>query len=408
MPGYVCIAMLEDPPYNLYLAATEEEPEEWCADLPLASHLLCYEGFIDPQAIQKQCVKQLKADGIEVKSGKAFAAQPHEVIRVFMSARDEALKNNQVVKNFDSSNDDEGGRLYDLAREHEEGSDQVVPDIKKAFKLFQQSADLSYSPAYFSLALAYLNGDGIKKDLNESLKWARRCIESGSVYGYEVAADCFVEAGMKEQASEMWLRCFRENDATKVEGVIFRYAYHASKGDVEIVHTEEIARLFGEVANRNKERAIKYPHLRQVVDWLRKKQVVDEPDIQDIGDLSDDTKKAINLAVKYAKKAGSMYGFQHATESLLRANLSKDAEYVWRYYFNLIKSLDDPVLLISCSDIHPYKNQVENKCITPVHTRDDVKYIFGLAKQVKEKNDDFMMVSYKNFIEWLAKVQPAA
>lgn len=408
MSGYVCIAMLEDPPYNLYLAATEEEPEEWCADLPLASHLLCYEGFIDPHTIENKCVKQLKADGIEVKSGKAFSAQPHEVIRVFMSARDEALKNNQVVKDFDDTEYDEGSRLYDLAREYEEGSDQVVPDLKKAFKLFKQSADLSYSPAYFALALAYLNGDGIKKDLNESLQWARRCIESGSVYGYWVAAECFVQAEMRAQASEMWLRCFREKNPDEIKKVLLNYARHASDSSVDRVHTKEIARLFCEVIDETEERAIKYPHLRRAIDWLKKNQEIDEPDMQGMDDLSDDTKKAIHLALKYAKKAGSMYGFKHATESLLETKLKKDVEYVWRYYFDLVKSIDDPVLLISYSDIHPYQKQVESGHINQVHTRDDVKFVFGLAKQIKDKNDEYMTVSYKNFIEWLAKVQPVA
>ncbi len=97
MPGYVCIAMLEDPPYNLYLAATEDEPEDWCAELPLTSHLLCYEGFKDPNSIVKKCIKQLKAEGIEAKTDKAFPAQPYDVIRVFIEVRDSALRKNKVV-----------------------------------------------------------------------------------------------------------------------------------------------------------------------------------------------------------------------------------------------------------------------------------------------------------------------
>ena len=39
MAGYICIAMLEDPPYNMILAATEEEPEEWLEELPLPRRL---------------------------------------------------------------------------------------------------------------------------------------------------------------------------------------------------------------------------------------------------------------------------------------------------------------------------------------------------------------------------------
>jgi len=155
MPGYVCVAMLEDPPYNLYLAATEDKPEDWCAQLPLTSHLLCYEGFKDPQSIVKQCFQRLKAEGIEAKTGKAFSARSHQVIQVFNSIRDDALKNNQVVKDFESTEEDEGSRLYDLAVEYENGSDQVIPDLKKAFKLYRQSAELGYRPAYLALAYSY-------------------------------------------------------------------------------------------------------------------------------------------------------------------------------------------------------------------------------------------------------------
>jgi len=81
MPGYVCIAMLEDPPYNLYMAATEEEPEDWRRSLPLPSHLLCYEQFNDPEDFVRQYAKALLVCAIKVLDGKAFLAPPHEAIR---------------------------------------------------------------------------------------------------------------------------------------------------------------------------------------------------------------------------------------------------------------------------------------------------------------------------------------
>ncbi len=267
MAGYICIAMLEDPPYNMILAATEEEPEDWLEELPLPSHLLCYESFKDTKVILKQFIQRLKLDGITAKADKAFTASPHEVIRRFIEVRNEAENNNQLVK--DAGDDyDEGKRLYNLAVEYEDGSNKIIPDLKKAFKLFMQAAELGYNPAYFALALAYSHdGNGVKKDLNESLKWAMRHIEGGGVQGYYVAADCFVEAGMKEQASDIWRRCFKERSTEDIKSVLSTYAGHASKDLVEQVHTPKIARLFGAAAEQE--------GIRQSYNWLLENQVTD-------------------------------------------------------------------------------------------------------------------------------------
>ena len=147
----------------------------------MPSHLLCYESFKDGNVIIKQLIQRLKVDGITAKVDKAFSALPHEMIRAFIEIRDKAVINDQLVKDIDDEDSDEGERLYDLAVEYEDGSNKIIPDLKKAFKLYMQSAELGYEPAYFSLALAYLNGDGVKMDLNESLKWAMREIESGGI-----------------------------------------------------------------------------------------------------------------------------------------------------------------------------------------------------------------------------------
>ncbi|PPD49987.1 MAG: hypothetical protein CTY13_02465 [Methylobacter sp.] len=137
-----------------------------------------------------------------------------------------------------------------------------------------QSAGLSYKPAYFSLALAYLNGDGVKKDLNESLKWSTRQIDSGYVFGYYSAADCFVEAEMKEQASDMWRRCFKEQITEDIQPVLLHYARHAAVRSVEQVHTKKIARLFGVVAEENKDLAKPGTGFQGAIEWLLANQVV--------------------------------------------------------------------------------------------------------------------------------------
>ncbi|MGZ8240214.1 MAG: tetratricopeptide repeat protein [Methylobacter sp.] len=274
MAGYICIAMLEDPPYYMILATTEEEPENWLEELPLPSHLLCYESFKDTKTIIKQFIKRLKADGITAKVDKAFSALPHEVIRAFIEIRDEAVINNQLVKDIDDDDYDEGERLYDLACEYENGSNKIIPDLKKAFKLYMQSAELGYTYAYSALAIAYQYGDGVKKDLNESLKWRMRDIESGSIYGYFSAANFFIEVGMKEQASDMWRRCFKEKSTEIIQNQLLEYARHAARGSVEQVHTKKIAKLFGVVAEQNKDLAKGDTGYQGAIEWLLENQVV--------------------------------------------------------------------------------------------------------------------------------------
>ena len=275
MAGYICIAMLEDPPYNMILGATEEEPEDWLEELPLPSHLLCYESFKDTKVIIKQFIQRLKVDGITAKVDKAFSAPSHQVISVFIEIRDEAVINDRLVRDMDDDEYNEGERLDDLAREYEHGSNKVIPDLKKAFKLYMQSAELGYAPAYFSLAQAYFYGHGVKKDLNESLKWSIRNIDSGNLMGYYNAALCFVDAGMKEQASDMWRRCFKERSQEQIQKVLLFYASDASEGLVEQVHTKKIARLFGIVAEENKDLAEQGNCFQSAIEWLLANQVVE-------------------------------------------------------------------------------------------------------------------------------------
>ena len=272
MAGYICIAMLEDPPYNMILAATEEEPEDWLEELPLPSHLLCYESFKDTKVILKQLIQRLKVYGITAKADKAFSASPHEVIRLFIEVRNEAENNNQLVK--DMYDDDEGERIYDLACEYEHGSNKIITDLKKAFKLYMQAAELGYDLAYLSLAQAYFYGDGVKKDLDESLKWSMRDIESGGVMSYYLAANCFVDSGMKEQASDMWRRCFKERTTKQIQNVLHFYALYAAEGTVEQVHTKKIARLFGAVAEEKKDLAERNAYWQGAIEWLLENQVV--------------------------------------------------------------------------------------------------------------------------------------
>lgn len=186
MTGYICIAMLEDPPYNLIVAAIAGEPKDWCAKLPLSSHLLCFEDFKNPDIIFKQFIQILKAKGITVKTDRAFPAQPHEVIRAFNQVRDETFNSQQVTKEvIDAEKREQShGRAKDMS---------VV--LKKAAETEHQRA-LTAKRSTSTRLLAthqrkrigkFAVQDGIAEDTETGLMWLRfahgQTWQNGTVVG---------------------------------------------------------------------------------------------------------------------------------------------------------------------------------------------------------------------------------
>jgi len=402
MSGYFCIAMLEDPPYNMFIAATENEPEKWRDELPLPSHLLCYEYFDDADEVERQCLQTLNAQGVPAKVSKAFSAAPYEVITAFLEARDnlnlalDSCEDSEVEINEDEAdqlyelaqeldihnperfnlmsraagcghmyalvevaecfdygwgceknfmqafeaakqaidflrdydlNPDLGERLYDLADDlndaqarfillkkladigcidalfgaarcycdgrgisidpkmalklightdltalsasqrnalgkiyfdlanvYKEGIEKTIPDLKKSFKYYKQSADLGYWPAYQGVAWCYLDGDGVKKDLNEALDWALRLIDMGCGYGHVIATECYNEAGMKEEAENLWRQFFEkllantEKDDTEKAYTMSSYVEQVLSKKITPVHTKKETQHFSKYA----------------------------------------------------------------------------------------------------------------------------------------------------------------
>lgn len=345
MAGFVCIAMMKEPPHFMTIGITEYEPDVWAETLLSISHLLCYEGFNDPDAFERQYLQQLEKTGIHTKSGRPFVAAPDEVIKVFIAVRDEFMhlqreeqqknagliivndyeddafyeqgdketlkeENQQLydqakeypfasekafllyqksaqlayqpayialahayfngwgikrntstalkwiyrcLENMNRLNADErteiGELLHNLATEYENGSDQAIPDLKKAYQLNLQSAELGCELAYTSLACAYLTGEGIEKNLNAALEWAMREIDANIIYGYNHATSCFVEAGMKPQAEQLWKRCFKEQPIGAIATSCLRvYKKQVLQGSIAI--DPEIEILFSSLAER--------------------------------------------------------------------------------------------------------------------------------------------------------------
>lgn len=340
MAGFLCVAMMKEPPYFITIGVTEYEPDVWAETLLLPSHLLCYEGFREPHAAEAQYLQHLMAIGIEAKSGKSLKAAPDEVIKAFIAVHDDILQQHREqqseVRALNNSDDEEpyqyqeveaeknegqifyelakespfasdkafylyqqaaqldyprayialahiylngwgvkrnvnnaskwihklleslaqlnsneraelGELLHSLATEYSEGSDQAIPDHKKAYQLNVKSAELGCELAYTSLAYAYLTGDGVEKNLNAALEWSMREIEAGIIYGYNHATSSFVEAGMKQQAELLWKHCFKEQAIEDLATSCLR-VYRKQVLESGISIDPEIENLFTKIA----------------------------------------------------------------------------------------------------------------------------------------------------------------
>lgn len=188
MAGFLCIAMMKDSPYFMTAGITEYEPDVWAETLLLPSHLLCYEGFHEPEEVESLYLQELLKIGVEAKSGKSFKANPDDIIRVFLRVRDHVLQlqnegkshNIPPLQSVDYLDDDfldniedtreEREKLYDAAKEQPFASE-------RAFQLYQQAAQQGYQRAYVALAHAYFNGWGTKRNISSALKWMRRSLE---------------------------------------------------------------------------------------------------------------------------------------------------------------------------------------------------------------------------------------
>jgi hypothetical protein len=346
MSGFLCIAMMKEPPYQMMIGVTEYEPDVWVDTLLKPYHLLCYQGFRDLKAAETLYLQQLSEAGIQAQAGRTFIAEADEVIKNFMLTRDKVIgleyedyskllmtqtvfndyETDEFYENDDAEEpQDENALLYNrakhcefasekafqlyqqaaqlgyqrayialahaylngwgckrnvnaaltwvhrslndlnqlstderievsellhnLASEYENGSDQAIPDLKKAYRLNLQSAELGCELAYTSLACACLAGEGVEKNLNAALEWAMREIEANIIYGYNHATTCFVEAGMKPQAEQLWRRCFREQAVETIATSCLRvYKKQVLAGSISI--DPEIEKLFSSLAER--------------------------------------------------------------------------------------------------------------------------------------------------------------
>ncbi|QTR51608.1 tetratricopeptide repeat protein [Candidatus Thiothrix anitrata] len=106
----------------------------------------------------------------------------------------------------------------------------------------QKSADQGYSDAQFSLALSYLQGDGVGKDAPTGYKWLKKAaISNNPLAQYLLGRDLYEGSGIKQNIQEgiSWLVKAAKTGETQSKEYL-------EKHDLRCPRDEKEAKLFGE------------------------------------------------------------------------------------------------------------------------------------------------------------------
>jgi TPR repeat protein len=80
----------------------------------------------------------------------------------------------------------DGASYYDLGRMY---SREVSEE--KAFECYMKAAEMGYTEAYYNVANAYLNGEGVERDFDKAFEWFQKASDSGDTYAKLKLAQCY-------------------------------------------------------------------------------------------------------------------------------------------------------------------------------------------------------------------------
>ncbi|WP_417189113.1 tetratricopeptide repeat protein [Bacteroides sp.] len=88
----------------------------------------------------------------------------------------------------------DGVSYFDLAQTYSrEGHEE------KAFAYYMKAAEMDYATAYYNVAAAYYNGEGVERDFDKAFEWFKKAADSGDSYAKLKLAECYKRgAGCKK------------------------------------------------------------------------------------------------------------------------------------------------------------------------------------------------------------------
>lgn len=107
---------------------------------------------------------------------------PEEIYSYLPDRTDESTRLYEEI----CSEKKDGASYVDLARTYSsEGNEE------KAFECYMKAAELGYTDAFYNVANAYLNGDGVERDFDKAFEWFQKAVDSGDIYAKLKLAECY-------------------------------------------------------------------------------------------------------------------------------------------------------------------------------------------------------------------------
>lgn len=163
---------------NLYI---HDHPDDMTDKEGVEAALTCYELLIE--------ILRAKAEHGTAKDKKNLAdtlsydtGVPVEIVSYLPDRMDEATRLYEEI----SIGKKNGASYVDLAQAYSREGNE-----KKAFEYYMTAAEIGYAPAYYNVAKAYLNGDGVKRDFEKAFEWFLKAADSGDTYAKLKLAECY-------------------------------------------------------------------------------------------------------------------------------------------------------------------------------------------------------------------------
>ena len=163
---------------NLYV---HDRPDDISENEGREAALMWYERLID--------ILRAKAENGTAKDKKNLAdtlsydrGVPVEIVSYLPDRTDEATRLYEEI----STEKKNGASYVDLAQTYSrEGNEE------KAFECYMKAAEMGYTDAYYNVAYAYLNGEGVERDFDKAFEWLQKAVDSGDPYAKLKLAECY-------------------------------------------------------------------------------------------------------------------------------------------------------------------------------------------------------------------------
>ncbi|MCM1354796.1 MAG: sel1 repeat family protein [Staphylococcus sp.] len=143
--------------------------------------LVCYERLIE--------ILRTKAEHGTTKDKKNLAdtlsydlGVPVEIVSYLPDRTDEATRLYEEI----STEKKDGASYVDLAQTYRSEGNEG-----KAFECYMRAAELGYTTAYYNVAYAYMNGEGVERDFDKAFEWFQKASDSGDSYAKLKLAECY-------------------------------------------------------------------------------------------------------------------------------------------------------------------------------------------------------------------------